>query len=255
MSDFSDGASVGFGIQQRILAKKLKEQETKRYNDETAYSRQRDQVLDERWGKEFGSSEEMRKFSRTDADRRHALSAEELAERKRVNQEQERKERLKYVMRNMGGEGMQTIAAGLQLGDDRRLRAAQIAKMEAETQAIKAKNLGAPAPAPADASQEPLTPEAQEIANSISALQTKIGQNKVQMAQGDNRTGFLNLFSRQGQIDDDNAKLANLLKLQQTGGTAQPGAQPNPDAARMLQWAQANPNDPRAAAILQKAGK
>ena len=254
MSDFSDGASVGFGIQQRILAKKLKEQETKRYNDETAYSRQRDQVLDERWGKEFGSSEEMRKFSRTDADRRHALSAEELAERKRAAAEQDRRERTKLAL-SMGGEGMRLVAKGMQLGDDRRMRAAQIAKLDAQTKAIEAGRLGANAPAPADASQEPLTPEAQEIANSISALQTKIGQNQVQMAQGDNRTGFLNLFSRQGQIDDDNAKLANLLKLQQTGGTAQPGAQPNPDAARMLQWAQANPNDPRAAAILQKAGK
>ena len=272
----SAGAALGDSIQRRLLAKELRKQEQARYADETAYNRGRDKVMDERWGKEFGASETDRAAGRDNAAQRLALSQAELAERKRAAAEQERRGRVELAL-SMGNQGMQRVAQGMQQADQRKLIAAKIAETEARTKAIQEGRYGASggydeygpdgelvkrrvpvnpgAGMPTGAGQEPLTPESQEVANAIAALQTQIGQQKVQQAQGDNRTGFLNLFSRQGKIDDANAQIAKLRALQ--GGSAQPGnttpsAQPSLQDQQALAWAKANPKDPRSAAILQK---
>lgn len=293
MSDFaagfSAGSSAGNAIQQRILAKKLQELENTRYEDEKAYNRGRDTVADQRYAEErdyrrgrdtvadtrYGDETDYRRGRDTIADTRYA---DETTYNRNRDRTADRRQRLLDAMALSGG-SLGQVADAIKLKQAREAHEANMQLVNARTEAIKSGRMGgtggygydeygpdgelvkrrvpvaAGAGAPAAGGQEQLSPEAQEIANRIAALQTQVGQHKVQMAQGDNRTGFLNLQSRQGKIDAANAEIGKLRAMQGGGAPqAQPGAQLSPQDQQALAWAKANPNDPRATAILQRLG-
>lgn len=114
----------------------------------------------------------------------------------------------------------------------------------------------------------PDDPTAAAAKTRINELDQQIAQDRIAQAQGDNRYGFLNLRSRQGRVDDAQGEIQRLAPLARASGvapapTAQSAMPPRqlPPAiqqqfdqqlAEAVKWAQANPNDPRAAAIMQR---
>lgn len=255
------------------------------------YRAGRDQVLDERWAATL--EKEKREF-----DAREAAAA---AERSRL----------------MQGQIMGQLQSGIDAYRARPREQAETERIMAQAEALRAKSA-----ALAGGTEQPAgDPMAAAYQGAIDAEKKKIAAHQLEMAGGDNRTGFLNWKSRQSEIDDATAKIAKLQGLlgpdaaapapdrmstmpagiqqqfqqsQQPPPAVPPPANPmampapqrapvsaaapwasnapspftmqprapaptaaapaSPDTQRMLAWAKANPNDPRAAAILQKLG-
>lgn len=122
--------------------------------------------------------------------------------------------------------------------------------------------------AQASAPATEMDPAAAAVAAEIKRLQTQIGQHKVKIALGDHDDGYMPWApERTDQIAKAEQQISSLRAMQ--GGaqapepTAQAAAAPRqlPPAiqqqfdqqlAEAVKWAQANPNDPRAAAIMQR---
>ena len=84
MSDFAAGAQVGDSIQRRLLAKKLKEQETTRAAEQQIYDRGLDTADAQRREKEFAALQEDRAANRAAVAKRLGLSERELAQREAI---------------------------------------------------------------------------------------------------------------------------------------------------------------------------
>ena len=264
MSDFaagfSAGSSAGNAIQNRLLAKKLRELENTRYEDEKAEGT-----------RQFDTTTGLRRDELAARNRQMAideqLRREELAAR--LSEAEKARQQHAAEYRDSRGDAiLGQLGAALKAGRDNRRLAAEIEKIKAQADYYRNGGsagfgrsgmgyeeygpdgellkrhlpVGAVAGAPAAGGQEQLSPEAQEIAYRIAALQTGIGKQKVEMAGGDLYSGFLGLGgSRQGKIDAAQREIAKLQGMQrvqaqpQGGGApqAQPGAQPTAIDAEM----------------------
>lgn len=244
MSDFAAGASVGFGIQQRILAKKLREIDDARYKDETAESRRRFDAEVAARNRGLGINETGQQISADQFDRSLAqereLREKELAARIREldagngirNKDiaaRSRAEQIDQYLRLMD------IAGRASKGSNTGLRGGAggygYDEYGPDGELVKRRvpvGMGGGQP-----QAEATDPRAQELANAIAGLQTAVGKHQVEMAGGDMRTGFLGMGgSRQSQIDEANAKIAK-LRAMQGGALAQPGAQTSAIDAEM----------------------
>lgn len=271
-SGFASGASVGDRIQQRLLAKELRKLENARYADETAYARGRDKLADTRYGEEtayrrgrdavadtrYGEDRTYQRGRDAVADARDARNfgaqrgdaitrdlretLDSMARRKQLAAEINRLNAQADYYRAGGAQGAAGSGGTAEYGPDGEL--------------LKVRQRLAPGQMPPMGGGQTLSPEDQALATAIEQKQAEIGQHRVAMAQGDNRTGFLNMFSRQGKIADA-MRAIEALRGQQ-GGTAQPQTtQPaglSPQDQQALEWAKANRGDARAAAILQRLG-
>lgn len=250
---------MGFGIQQRILAKKLRELEDKRYEDEKTYSRGRDTVADQRYGEDrdyrrgrdtvadarYGDETTYRRGRDTVGDTRYT---DETTYNRRQDASKERRQRLIDAMQMQGG-SLGQIGDALKLKQAREAHDANMALTKARTKAVQSGAAGGweeydsegnlvkrrvrPGMGGGQPQAEATDPRAQELANAIAGLQTEVGKHQVEMAGGDMRTGFLGMGgSRQSQIDEANAKIAK-LRAMQGGALAQPGAQTSAIDAEM----------------------
>ena len=286
-SDFAAGASVGQGIQQRILAKKMQELETQRYGEKKAYIAGRDKIEDDRYAADktyrsgrdsTGDSQWERSFGqqKTNAEQEHALRRETALQRGRefalgmisddmkqvvgMRRSHLENQRLATEIERMKSGGSNPMANGYE----------ETTTMDVDGNPTRIRRpLGSAAPVPSPAVHT--SPEVKPFQDDIAAQQALIAEHLRQKALGDNRTGFLNYQSRDSAIAEARSKQAALqTALAQL--TAQPGAQPaapttsvapaapmapgaapaSPQDVQALQWAKANPNDPRAAAIVQR---
>lgn len=271
-SGFASGASVGDRIQQRLLAKELRKIEDTRYDDELNYRRGRDRVADQRYAEDrlYGRMRDAIGDNRYAEERRYGRGRDAVADaRDARNYTAQRGDVITRDLR----ETLDAVARRKQLAaevnrlnaqaDYYRAGGAQGASGSGGTaeygpdgELLKVRQRLAPGQMPPMGGGQALSPEDQALATAIEQKQAEIGKHRVAMAQGDNRTGFLDMFSRQGEIDDA-MRAIEALRGQQ-GGTAQPQTtQPgglSPQDQQALQWAKANRNDPRAAAILQRLG-
>ncbi|HLP07952.1 MAG TPA: hypothetical protein VK178_07285 [Opitutaceae bacterium] len=235
---FRAGSDVVGEIQNAIVAKKMRELENQRYADETAYKRGRDKVADERYAAELTDRARRQDWAEsvTEYEKQHQLEREKVADA-RDNRD---------YSTGRGDKMLDQVRQALDTASERRRRSAEIERILAQAkyynaggapgraamgydeydengQLVKRRvpvGVGSGAP---DAQPANKDPEAMVLANEILKLQSEVGEQKKAMAEGDNRTGFLNFRSRQGVIDDAQRKIANLQRMQ--GGQPQP-AQP-----------------------------